>query len=291
MTTLTVLMTMYHGTSVDELERAVASIAAQTRQPDEFLIVVDGPVDNLVDGAIIRATAENRRIRVERLAHNMGNGRASARGVLVASGDFIARQDSDDVSLPNRLERELAAMEARHLDLVGTAMLEFEEDPVNIVGIRRAPTTHTAIVRRLRVNNPFNHPTVMFRRDVALNAGGYVDVPFHEDYDLWARMISAGANTANLPDALVLFSAGGGMLARRGGWKMLQHEVHMQRRLREAGVIGWVLTVRNLALRGTFRILPPKLLTTAYSALFRRDEPAFAVGTELPRGHVSGDSA
>ena len=111
--TLTVLMTTYHGTSVEELERSIASITGQTRPPEEFLVVVDGPVPQPLDDALAAATAAHPGIRVERLPRNVGSGLASARGLELATGDFLARHDSDDVSLPHRLERQMAAIHDR----------------------------------------------------------------------------------------------------------------------------------------------------------------------------------
>ena len=136
--TLTVLMTTYHGTTVDELERSVASITGQTRRPDELLVVVDGPVPDALDAAIDAAAAAHPEVRVERLPRNVGSGLASARGLELAAGDFVARHDSDDVSLPQRLERQMTAVEEHDLDVVGSAMLEFEGSPDHVVG--SAPT-------------------------------------------------------------------------------------------------------------------------------------------------------
>jgi len=281
--TLTVLMTTYHGTTVEELERSVASITGQTRRPEEFLVVVDGPVPEPLDAALAAAAAAHPALRVERLARNLGSGLASAHGLELATGDFVARHDSDDVSLPHRLEREMEAVERHHLDLVGSAMLEFEGTPEHVVGVRRNPRTHEQIASRMRLNNPINNPTVVFRRQLALDAGGYADLRYMQDYDLFARMLAAGARAENLDEPLVLFNAGDSMISRRGGWRMLPHEWDVQRRLRDTGTIGNVLLARNMVVRGAFRVIPPRLLKRVYAVLFRRGhddppEPAGSVG-------------
>lgn len=274
--TLTVLMTTYAGTTVDELERSVASITGQTRPPEEFLVVVDGPVPADLDAALEHAASTHPTVRVERLPVNVGSGLASARGLELATGDFVARHDSDDVSLPHRLERQMAAVEEHHLDLVGSAMLEFEGSPEHVVGVRTNPRTHEQIAARMRLNNPINNPTVVFRRRLALDAGGYADLRYMQDYDLFARMLAAGARAENLDEPLVLFNAGEGMIARRGGWRMLPYEWQVQRRLRDTGTIGTVLLARNMVVRGAFRVIPPTLLKRVYAVLFRRghDTPA-----------------
>ena len=263
-------MTTYHGTTVQELERSVASITGQTRPPEEFLVVVDGPVPEALDAALATAAAAHPALRVERLPRNVGSGLASARGLELATGDFVARHDSDDVSLPHRLEREMEAVEQHDLDLVGSAMLEFEGSPQNVIGVRRNPRTHEQITKRMRLNNPINNPTVVFRRRLALDAGGYADLRYMQDYDLFARMLAAGARAENLDEPLVLFNAGDGMIARRGGWRMLPHEWDVQRRLRDTGTIGNALLARNMVVRGAFRVIPPTLLKRVYAVLFRR---------------------
>ena len=268
--TLTVLMTTYHGTSVEELERSIASITGQTRTPDEFLVVVDGPVPQPLDDALAAAAAVHPGIRVERLPTNVGSGLASARGLELASGEFVARHDSDDVSLPHRLERQMDAVRDHRLDVVGSSMLEFEGSPDHVVGLRRNPRTHEQIAARMRLNTPINNPTAVFRRELALEVGGYADLRYMQDYDLFARMLAAGARAENLDEPLVLFNAGDGMISRRGGWRMLPYEWEVQRRLRDTGTIGNVLLARNMVVRGTFRVIPPTLLKRVYAVLFRR---------------------
>ena len=269
--TLTVLMTTYHGTSAADFERSVASITDQTRSPDQFLIIVDGPVPDDLDAAIRAAQEGTRGVEVEWLPENLGSGPASQVGLDRATGDFVARQDSDDISLPERLERQMRLIAEHSLDLVGSSLLEFEGSPDNVVGLRSAPETQEGINARLKVNNPINNPSVVFRRELAVRVGGYVDVPYHEDYDLMARLLVAGARAENIAEPLVLFNAGDGMVSRRAGRQMLKHELAMQRRLKEAGVIGPVLFARNLVLRGTFRLLPGWMIRPVYGALFRRD--------------------
>jgi len=285
--TLTVLMTTYSGTTLEELERSIASITAQTRAPEEFLVVVDGPVPPDLDAALTSAASASRTLRVERLPRNVGSGLASARGLELATGDFVARHDSDDISLPHRLEREMAAVEERSLDLVGSAMLEFEGHPGNVVGVRTNPRSHEQIAARMRLNNPINNPTVVFRRRLALDVGGYADLRYMQDYDLFARMVAGGARAENLDEPLVLFNAGDGMISRRGGWRMLPHEWDVQRRLRDTGTIGNVLLARNMVVRGAFRVIPPRLLRRVYAVLFRRghDTPeASTLGSPGARG-------
>jgi glycosyltransferase involved in cell wall biosynthesis len=267
--TLTVLMTTYHGTSPVELRRSFECILGQTRPPDEFLVVVDGPVSRELDAVLAEYTARDSSIRVERLPENVGSGLASAHGLRMATGDYVARHDSDDISVPHRLETQMTAIASRGLDVVGSAMTEFDGTPDHVVGVRRNPRTHAEIAARMRLNNPINNPTSVFRRELAMQVGGYADLRYMQDYDLFARMLEAGARTENLDEPLVLFNAGGGMIGRRGGWRMIRWEWALQRRLMAAGTIGPVLFVRNMVVRSAFRLIPGPLLAKVYALLFR----------------------
>jgi glycosyltransferase involved in cell wall biosynthesis len=265
----------------------VASILGQTRDPDQFVLVVDGPVPPELDEAIGQVQADHPTLLVERLPENLGSGPASNAGLALGVGDFVARLDSDDISLPARLERQLEAIEQRGLDVVGSYVDEFDGDPSHLLGTRVAPLSSRAIARRARINNPVNNPSMVFRRELALEVGGYQDVPFHEDYDLLARLLAAGARAENLPETLVLFNASEGMLGRRAGVGMLHHEWLMQRRLRSYGIVGTAGMVRNLVVRGTFRLLPRRLLGAVYATIFRRSTQAFTRRGPDPERFVS----
>ena len=137
------------------------------------------------------------------------------------------------------------------------------------LGVRRSPTTHREFARRMRMTNPVNHPSVVFRRDAAVRAGGYHHLPLLEDYDLWARMLRDGASFVGIDEPLVTYRTDG-MLDRRADRRLAASERVLQRNLRSYGLVGWPGMVRNRVLRETYRRLPLGLRSRAYSFLFRR---------------------
>jgi hypothetical protein len=138
------------------------------------------------------------------------------------------------------------------------------------------PVEHAAIARLMRVNNALNHPTVVFRRSLVLEVGGYRALPHLEDYDLWARVLAAGGVLHNLPEPLVRFRAGRGMLSRRRQWRIHRAELRLQLNLRRYGVISTPRMLFNMVARTAFRLLPAPVMARAYRHLFhdRSAEPA-----------------
>jgi hypothetical protein len=190
---------------------------------------------------------------------------ANGAGLRAASSTWIAKVDADDLSLPHRFETQLAALAETGADLCGAAMWEFDDDPERPTRLRTNPVTHEAIARRMRFNNPINHPTAMYRRELALQVGGYPAMRFMQDYDLMARLLAGGARMTNLEEPLVLFRAGDGMLRRRSARGYLSLERQLQRNLRSYGLVGRGRAALNLTIRGAFRVLPRWGLSRAYA--------------------------
>jgi len=264
-TDLSVVLPVYAGVAAQHLAAALDSIAAQTLPAREVVVVEDGPLTAeqhaVLDGFAARQPGV---VRVA-LPVNRGAGVANQAGLEAATGAWVAKADADDVLVPHRFERQVAALRESGADLCGSAMWEFDEDPDRPVRLRVNPLDHDAIARRMRFNNPINHPTVVYRRGLALEVGGYPTMRFMQDYDLFARLLAGGARMTNLEEPLVLFRAGDTMRKRRSARGYLGLELELQRRLRSYGVIGPVTMARNLAVRWTFRLLPQRLIRTTYS--------------------------
>jgi hypothetical protein len=170
--------------------------------------------------------------------------------------------DADDISLPHRFAVQLPLMESA--DLVGSGLLEIGTGLDDVVGRRTPPTDPADIVARARFADPFNHPTVVYRRELVRAVGGYGDFAVMEDYLLWAKMILAGARVANVAEPLVGYRVGAGAYARRGGLRQLRAELGLQRRFREIGFTSSAQYVRNVVVRGGYRLVPEAVRRRAY---------------------------
>lgn len=178
---------------------------------DFELIAVDDHSTDETPLRLQRATEEDRRVR---LITSPGHGFVAAvnAGVAASAGDWIARMDADDRSHPERFACQMAHLHAHsEIDLLGTSVrvIDAAGSPVSTI---RYPLNHALIALSLRAGTAFAHGTVIVRRATLASAGGYRSERFPvEDYDLWCRLVIAGARLANLDEPLYDYrlSAGG----------------------------------------------------------------------------------
>ncbi len=192
-------MPVYNGERY--LREALDSLLRQTCPYFELLIIDDGSTDQ---SAAIIQSCQDERIRLVHNERNLGLIATLNKGLELARGEFIARMDCDDVSLPHRLERQLAYME-RHPDVV-LAGSWFDKLQGQRSSLVRMPCDHEAIRFFLIFDNAFLHSSIMLRR-AWLDATGFrfdPDFPYAEDYELWAR-ISRHGQVANIPEVLVRY--------------------------------------------------------------------------------------
>ena len=262
------LMSTWAGDRLDHLQAAFASsVVDQTRRPAQVVLVQDGPVpDELASGIAELAASSPVPVTLVPMPTNVGLGPALDAGLQASEHEIVARMDADDVSVPSRFEKQLPLVESG-ADLVGSGLWEFGESVEDVVGRRTPPTDPDEIRRVIRFRDPFNHPTVVYRRSAVLAAGGYTDMALMEDYLLFTRMVASGAVPANLAEPLVHYRVGDGAYARRGGLTLLRSELALQRRFRRLGLTTRAQYLRNVAVRGAYRLVPEAVRKVAYRRL------------------------
>lgn len=259
------LLAVYGGDRPDFVREAFHSaVEEQTLRPDQVVVVRDGPLPQTLDRCLDKLGANSPvPVTFVNLERNGGLGPALEAGLAVSEHDIVARMDADDVSAPHRFAVQVPLVE-EGAEVVGSALLEFGSDISDILGRRTPPCDHDGIVRYSRFHDPFNHPTVVYRRSAVAAAGGYRDLPLMEDYWLFARMITGGVRALNVPEPLVYYRVGAGAYARRGGKKLLRSELRLQRQFRADGFTTRRECARNVLMRGGYRLLPEWLRRGAY---------------------------
>ena len=268
-----VCMSVYKNDRPEYVDIAIQSIfIKQTVKPNEIVLVVDGPISMELESLIDNySTTYSEIFTIIKLEKNQGLGNALRVAVEKVKYDWVARMDSDDIAAPDRFEKQKSFLQANlDVDIVGGQITEFIDVESNIVGLRNVPLLSADINVYIKARCPFNHMTVMFRKDKILAVGNYIDWHYNEDYFLWIRMFLAGCQFANLPETLVNVRVGKEMYQRRGGWKYFLSEAKLQKYMFDNDIIGIIRFAYNVLGRFVIQVLMPnKLRGFVFQKLFR----------------------
>lgn len=198
---VSVVMAVYNGAAF--VREAIDSILHQTFSDFEFIIIDDGSSDDTPDVLQDYARADARVILL-RNEHNLGLTRSLNRALHTTRGDYIARQDADDISLPARLETEVAVLESRPDVILVSGNLEYRDESGRWLGRTQLEDDPRVIAWKLLFyNHVAAHSLVMFRRTPVMASGGYAEeYRYSQDYELWVRLAQEGLIVI-LPDILL----------------------------------------------------------------------------------------
>lgn len=198
---VSVLLPAYNCESF--IAEAVQSILTQTFQDFELLIIDDGSTDAT---SSILSSFNDPRIRLLPNDRNLGLIATLNRGLILASGQYVARMDADDIAAPERLSKQVIYLDTHpNVHVVGTMVDLIDEQGVIFGGGLRYPTEPEEIRNYLLRECCLIHPSTTFRKETVIAAGGYAtSARYAEDYDLWLRL-SDHHKIANLPDTLLSY--------------------------------------------------------------------------------------
>ena len=275
-----VLMSVYKNDNPDFLKIALESIyEKQTRKPDEIVVVFDGELTPELY-TVLDKFKENKEDVVFYYPQevNQGLGQALRIGSEKCTGDYIFRMDADDISVPERFEKQLAYIGANpEIDVLGTDIAEFDISPDEEMRLRICPEKHNDIIRMGKKRNPMNHVSVCMKRSALEKCGGYETLLLLEDYYLWLKMIASGCKLENMHEALVYVRVGNGFDSKRSskvriaGWKELQKFMLKNRLINKGEAF-----VNMIYIRG-FVYMPASIKRIIYDVLLRKREDHLCV--------------
>lgn len=209
---ISVILPVYNGQ--DYLAEAIDNVLSQSFGDFELIVINDGSTDGSV--AIVEKY-DDPRIRFYQQS-NKGLAATLNRAISLAQGIYIARQDQDDVCLPFRFEKQINFLEANpDIGMVGTsAEIWIGNERTN--RYLKHPTDNASLKFGLLFDNHFVHSSVMIRRSVIEELGGYSEDSSRqppEDYELWSRVMK-NFKLANLPDVLLAYREVAGSMSRTG---------------------------------------------------------------------------
>lgn len=261
-----VIMSVYRSDKHVDISAAIDSIINQTH-PCTLYLYQDGPVTEDVADLLDSVECAGDNIRL--IKSHVNHGLAYALNVMidnaVADGyDYIARMDSDDISHPERIAKQVAYLNSHpDIDVLGTSCHEF--GATYAMAEKHLPATHAELVCFSVARCPFIHPTVMFRRDLFANGVRYpTNTKLTEDMALWLELIEEGYRLANLNEVLLDYRLNEDAVKRRKGLAkaMSEFSIRMRHMLRMNKV-----TVKNFVLissRLFFHILPLPIIKLLY---------------------------
>lgn len=214
-TLISVIMSVHNAEAY--LKEAVESILSQTFKDFEFIVVDDASSDNSLK--ILESYPE---IKIIKNTENLGLTKSLNIALRQAKGEYIARMDADDISLPNRLEVQKNFLDKNpHISVVGSA--------VEIIDGKKK-TVHTepkSIEYFMKFKNIMSHPTVMFRKKDIMSVGAYDEnFKYAQDYDLWSKLLGKGYKIANIDSPLLRYRIHENSITQ-GKTKDLAYEIAM----------------------------------------------------------------
>ena len=262
-----VLMSLYKKEHPEYLRLALDSMLNQTVAPDEIVLVEDGPLTPELY-AILDEYPMLHRVKNEK---NLGLGLALNEGLKVCRNELVARMDTDDISKPDRCEKQLRRFEEKpELAIVGSHIDEFVGTPDNIISQRKVPLTSEAIYNFAKKRSAFNHPAVMYRKSAVLAEGGYSDLKRNQDVDLFGRMLFKGYKAENIDEALLWFRSSDELAARRKSWENTKSYIDTIKKFWKMGYSSFADYAKVAVAQTGMFILPASMQNWVYKKFLRK---------------------
>ena len=269
--TIAVIMSVYKNDTAEYVKLSVESILGQTYKDFDLYVQYDGPVRKDVDEYLSGLTDE--RVKIQRRDENKGLAHSlnDMLAIVKPQGyEFIARMDADDISMPDRFEKQIAFLQQHpRIDCVGGAINEIDENGNDRGKITSYPCDSDKCRAFFAKRNPVAHPSVMFRQSFFEKAGWQYPTDFvrNEDTMLWYKGYLAGAQIANLPDVVLNFRMTDAMFTqRRSGKAFAKSQLAMRKIINKGLAYGPMSMVYAYAMY-ILMISPSWFLKWAYKVL------------------------
>ena len=200
---VSVIMSVYNAEKY--LQSAIDSILKQTFSDFELILINDKSTDS--SDVILQANRKNdSRIVILENEQNLGLTKSLNRGLAIAKGEYIARMDADDISVPERFAKQVEFLDGHPDYSFVSCIAQYIDENGNPEQMRLFPETNEEIYNMMPKVDAVMHPGVMFRKEDIARIGNYCeDFRVVQDYDLWFRGMAAGYKFYNIQEPLVLF--------------------------------------------------------------------------------------
>lgn len=268
MVPFSVLISVYKNENPVWFREALDSVFSQTVQPDEIVLVKDGPLTADLEIVIDEYRASHPIFKIVVNETNLGLGLALQKGVMASNNEIIARMDTDDIIPNDRFEKQLKKMQEGY-DVVSCWSQYFEGTIDNVIAIKHRPENHKDIVKLAHRRSPVCHAASFLRKSAVLKAGNYQHCPLYEDYHLWIRMILSGAKFYNIQEVLYYVRTSVEQQDRRSGWAYLKTELGCMREFHKMGFYSGNDLIINSTVRMAARLMPKKIWSLVLKKIWK----------------------
>lgn len=267
-----VLMSVYFKENPIWFRDSIESMLSQTIKPSEFVIIEDGPLTFELD-KVVRTYKEKypEIFKIIKIDKNAGLGLALKLGIENCTNEFIARMDSDDYCKADRIEKQFNIfLKNPDLGMVGTNVIEFVDNPENVISKVVLPENQEQIYEFSKKRNPFRHPSIMYKKSEVLKAGNYREYYLFEDYDMWVRMIRAGCQCYNIQEFITYMRINADFYARRGGVKYLKSIYKFKKEQHNIGYINFANFLIAFIPHAIVCLMPNYFRNVVYRKILRK---------------------
>lgn len=266
-----VLMSLYIKERPEYLKLAIQSMVDQTYKPDEIVIVKDGKITPDLQQVLDSFSSKYPDLfNIVGYEENRGLGLALNYGLERCRNELVARMDTDDISKPERCEKQVKRFEDKpELSIVGAWVDEFKDTPDHVVSVRAVPEKTEDIYQFAKRRSAFNHPVVMYRKSKVLENGGYSNLRRNQDVDLFGRMLFRGYKAENINKALLWFRSSDELATRRKSWVNTKSYIATIKRFWKMGYSSFADFLLVAVAQMIMFIIPTKLQNWVYKVFLR----------------------
>ena len=267
------LFSVYNGDLPTPLFQSLWSILkGQTESLDLSVGVIEGELSDQLE-RIVAHFADVQWVRIPKVASalNFGLPECLNKGLeVIGPNNIVLKIDTDDIYDRNRV-----AVTKRHfledddLVLFGGQVLEWDEEFLRPIGLRRVPLEHDKVYQYGKRRNPFNGPSVAFRSGPIMGLGGFKHVGANEDYVLWSAVLQAGNKSKNSADVLVHMRGGSTLVHRRSNQRTRKGELEALKAIRAVGYYTRPEYYAHVVFKQVVRRMPHFLNNGIYRILLR----------------------
>ena len=263
-----VLMSVYKNDNSKYFSVAVDSIINQTLVPDEIVIVIDVEIPEATEKVIEEKKKKYSNFNVVRLSKNAGQSNALNKGLSNCTYNFVARMDADDISEPERFEKQINVFKQDNEVVVTSGYTLDISSNGDDYGIRKVPLSFDEVKKYFKRRSPVNHGACMYQKDFVLKVGGYKDFKQTQDYILWGDILKNGGVIKNIPEVLLKVRVDDNY-SRKRTLLYIKEELKTQKYFYSINMLNKKALIVNFFCRVLVRLLPSKMLFISYKKFLR----------------------